>query len=508
VKSGPSDLKEKEEKEFTWSADALKPVSRVECNVCGKMFLTEELLSSHKRWHRQQNHCRECGKTFLWQFQLSLHQHEQHGIKEEGDEEEAARCLGGGPPERVCEGDSVGGSGGVDDEHSEVGDGSDLEPFKDESDVEGSTSGNDDIEDDFTYSEFETSKSESGSVGAIGDVVAEGRTCKICNKTFRNKTALSMHSSVHTGFSYICTICGKGYKLEMRYKQHLANAHGLQQLESENHHSCEYCEKRYKTAMSKREHMLAAHPGKKNFKCNICCKSYHSFTKKQRHMIKSHPAWALFMCQVCRSTYNTSKALMQHIQEQHGSRAAQPVVPRKPAFQRMLKRYVTEPLPCPPPVKQHVTSLQGPLKIVIKTIKFDPDEVPVNNNLPPIVEPKPIFIPRKSYNVIECDVCNLSFSFMAALKFHFMFIHPSDTMHECKRCGMAYRDFKNLQAHKNIHNFSQRCYYCRKTFPKKSALHNHIKTHFPELKGLNLLLRSNRKRRVKVAKSETLPPWW
>ncbi|XP_064637385.1 uncharacterized protein LOC135493764 [Lineus longissimus] len=494
--AGPSNPKE--EKEFTWSADALKPVNRVECNVCGKMFLTEKLLSSHKRWHRQQNHCRECGKTFLWQFELSLHRREQHGVKEEG---EGAGSSGGASAEGVAEESDV-----VEVE----GDDSDIEPFIDEeSDVDSiedsTTSGNYDLEDDFTNSEFETTKSETGSVVSEG---VECISCKICNKTFRNKTALSMHSSVHTGFSYICTLCGKGYKLDMRYRQHLANAHGLQQAEAEISHTCEYCEKSYKSAIAKREHISSAHPGMKNFKCNICNKSYRSFSKKQKHMIKSHPAWAPFMCQACRSTYNTSKALMQHIQEQHGSTAAQPVMPRKPASQRMLKRYVTEPLPCPPPVKQHVTSVQGTLKIVIKTIKPDPDELP-NSNAAPVFkpEPEPVFVPRKSYSVIDCDICNLMFSFKSALKFHLMLVHPSATMHECKRCGMTYTIFKNLQQHKNTHNFVHRCYYCRKSFPRKTALQNHVKTHFPELKGLNLLLKSNRKRRVKVVKTEPLSPW-
>lgn len=60
--------------------------------------------------------------------------------------------------------------------------------------------------------------------------------------------------------------------------------------------------------------------------------------------------------------------------------------------------------------------------------------------------------------------------------------NPNTSRFDCKECGLSYRQYKNLVAHKKIHLGETRCYLCNKVLSRKS----HVVRHLLNIHGIHV----------------------
>ena len=115
---------------------------------------------------------------------------------------------------------------------------------------------------------------------------------------------------------FICETCGKGFRDEEKFKQHVQN--NCQNLKRGNYpFRCPECSRAFKSDEALGAHIILVHSNTKPFKCPVCGEEFRSlrdFTKhKERH---ENPSFQ-FTCQYCEEKFSFKKDLTLHVREKH-----------------------------------------------------------------------------------------------------------------------------------------------------------------------------------------------
>lgn len=106
--------------------------------------------------------------------------------------------------------------------------------------------------------------------------------CIYCNKNFKKKENLKVHSLVHFGRkTFICKECNKSYKHKCNLTFHIKNIH--QKLTKS---FCNECKINFSSARTLKYHENRYHTGNMPFKCRFCSVTFHAPNDLCRHIQK------------------------------------------------------------------------------------------------------------------------------------------------------------------------------------------------------------------------------
>ena len=225
------------------------------CEICGRMFSENYLLSGHKKRVHKIFICKfkRCECTFDTEEDLQLHK-QIHGFTLDQDENKIYKCT-------LCE---------------------------------------------------KTFRSYTGR--KLHYNVAHEKTinkCDICNKEFSNRNGLKIHIKfVHEGVKFTCEICGKECT---DLKRHIKDMHE----ESIRDHKCTECEKTFKHKRHLQKHILVIHEGIKPHQCDQCGKAFSGSSGLKTHIINNHGGIKAFQCHKCDYKCAQKHMLNTHINHVH-----------------------------------------------------------------------------------------------------------------------------------------------------------------------------------------------
>ena len=160
---------------------------------------------------------------------------------------------------------------------------------------------------------------------------------------------LPQETSKNEIIMYSCLFCDKNFSWKKSLKVHMKNAHGGQNVESENsfcennestytnqeennvqsNYFCKYCGKKYEWKISLNRHIKTVHEGgkgiqhseylfdQKTFDCDFCGKTLKNSYQLKRHIRYKHENPKLYTCNLCESTFTQPNSLQRHIENIH-----------------------------------------------------------------------------------------------------------------------------------------------------------------------------------------------
>jgi len=276
-------------------------------------------------------------------------------------------------------------------------------------------------------------------------------TCKICNGTYANKSALIKHEQAHEkdlgrlerlesliDFSTI-TPLDNGKPLDavetsndVVEPQNPVQVHDTDKPKdnSENWkvvHKCDECDRKFGTIRDLRNHQSGHRKGKVTYDCDQCSKVYINKIALYRHQ-QVHSKSGLYTCKVCNRDYSSLDNLIKHGKVHQGDPPFRCDICNKGFYE---KRYL----------QWHVNAH---LKI------------------------KPYM----------CDQCGKAFPRPGQLREHRR-VHSDERPYKCDICGKCFKLYDTMRNHKDTHNTLQNfvCHTCGRRFNRAYNLRKHQKIH-------------------------------
>jgi len=126
-----------------------------------------------------------------------------------------------------------------------------------------------------------------------------------CGKSFKRKSVHTQHIAKHSGIRNLkCEHCDLTfYSSNQKYK-HKVSHHET--------HICSTCDKEFRSKTTLSIHTNKHHEGKKQtFSCEVCTSSFSHKSDLNKHM-KTHTAPESFSCEVCGKLFNYKNSLRRH----------------------------------------------------------------------------------------------------------------------------------------------------------------------------------------------------
>ncbi|SPP77515.1 transcriptional repressor CTCF [Drosophila guanche] len=253
-------------------------------------------------------------------------------------------------------------------------------------------------------------------------------SCSHCSYTTNKKFLISRHNKTHeTEFSYICSICDRGFKTNVGLVNHVNTHLGNKP------HKCKHCESAFVTSGELIRHTRYKHTKEKPHKCTECSYASVELTKLRRHMT-CHTGERPYQCPHC--TY---------------------------ASQDMFK------------LKRHLVVHTGEKKYqcdICKSRFTQSNSLKAHKLIHSVVD-KPVF---------QCSQCPTTCGRKADLRLHVMHMHKADKPIPCKRCGQNLPDRYQYKLHIKTHE-GERCYrcnLCEYASVSKRHLDSHMLIHLDE----------------------------
>nr|CAH7757645.1 unnamed protein product [Callosobruchus chinensis] len=243
-------------------------------------------------------------------------------------------------------------------------------------------------------------------------------TCEVCNISFSNKPAYTLHSNKHKKTK--CEICNRVTRSD-NFRKHLM-------LHSSGPSVCNLCGATCKNIESLRGHMFYQHRSSSDaYVCEECGKRFKIKYKFLLHKTKVHTGIRNFKCETCGKAFFTKGNLMTHDKMTH----------------KKLRPHICE---------FCGTGFSSPY--ALKTHKRQ------HTNEKPYV----------------CDQCNEGFRQKVSLRSHLKSKHGIEEAKEsiCSECGRGFATNYALSIHQRLHT-SMKCEVCSESFAGQEYLDNHMK---------------------------------
>uniref|UniRef100_A0A8D8IT00 Zinc finger protein 26 n=1 Tax=Culex pipiens TaxID=7175 RepID=A0A8D8IT00_CULPI len=373
-------------------------------------------------------------------------------------------------------------------------------------------------------------------------MLKEGKfTCKICDKKFRDKYALTIHlQGIHLVSKLIKPVSSKkGDTNESDVKQFpktITNENGQ--------FKCTECDEKFEFLYLQQRH-IRRHTALKQelYKCEECNKAFASNPEFLSHMKRVHEQYAkkalqvfvkeedgVFICSKCNKTFGERHLCQQHILKHllltKERTVSCPKCPKTFISEKYLVKHEawheasikkqSEVIKCDEcnktfktkrvlsrHLRRHAAMKEGKYQCKIcsmrhasdRELKIHAKKHEMNVEMPSV--PPPVIIVRNDHSAFQCPECSMVFTVRRAYKTHAQkHINIRNGMYKCDICEKICGSSHNLDTHMRRHRngeikevtqpreLSYECSKCDKKFGKKLLLARHVKMHEAIEKGL------------------------
>ena len=252
--------------------------------------------------------------------------------------------------------------------------------------------------------------------------------CASCSMKFKTQKDFKQHFKfVQCNKRKTCPTCGKIIVSKFGMKIHIDRVHrGIK------NHQCEICNKRFSDSSDMKKHVKYTH-GKCKFQCEMCAKTFGHSSSLKKHIKSTHEGLKAYKCSECPKSYNNSGTLFKH------------------------------------------------KKTVHEGIKFQCDICFKSFTQPRNLQNhKKVLHSKNSHENIKCQECLQIFANIYSMKTHTQTVHLGIKLFECKHCGKAFTNPRNMNIHINSFHKSENerdifeCKYCKKLYRSSVNLRKHV----------------------------------
>nr|CAD7586749.1 unnamed protein product [Timema genevievae] len=325
-------------------------------------------------------------------------------------------------------------------------------------------------------------------------------SCKLCNTTFTDETAAYDHSRFsHRGALIICSICGSHFNGRGAFNVHQRFHQNTRKFK------CEVCSKSFFDKQTLKEHSVV-HMDTKPFQCHICgkylAKAYRLKKHLEVHKFRKVDPQEVYNCSSCHEVFPSRDKAAYHLQVDHADQNEDGLVFDMEVVIKVLRcEYCDRCFSSASVLNSHRTTHTEDLVYRcnicntafatfsrLATHKLCHAEFSNTWSLSyhrkshlktgHSVEKKRIPHENKAFG---CDLCKKRFITEHGLYMHIRSHHPSDTQtsYQCDECGKVFAREISLELHKKVHEGCKEyaCTLCERSFVHKSSLITHLKIH-------------------------------
>ena len=322
--------------------------------------------------------------------------------------------------------------------------------------------------------------------------------CEYCSKRFNAKRFLQRHlNRFHSKEIMVnCEICGDRCKNQKYLNVHMRKVHGLQVFEGEELFHCDQCPKSFNSRRGLTLHKEFVHSHENPVNCTLCDLTLKNDIYLKRHMKRSHSDSVI--CDICGAKFKSRLGLSAHLSAHRGIKSFFCEVcgmgfVRKTSLRRHVQQHKDVDYNCDTCSSSYKTfgSLSLHMLQIHQRGSYFDNRLRSVEKLGYVVDKEAI---SRHLNH-QCVACG------GALVSGVCPAHPTEyaLMFQCHRCELTAEHIDDLLAHLKDHSggvssssisVSFGCKVCRKVFPRKLYLNQHMKKHHPGASMASLTMSS------------------